>query len=288
MIRNILVAVLLFSVAGCVPDVHNVTIGKAAPEGTFQVFDHKQVVYKKVGDVELKLHIFEPAERESEAVAAIVFFHGGGGCPKQFYPQAKYFAVRGMVAIPAAYRLNVEGGTSTDQLIKNGKSAIRWVRAHAKELGVDPKKIVASGGSAGGYVASSIGTLKGFEEEDEDLSVSSMPNAMVLFNPSVISSKQEFSPMHNIRKGLPPTIIFHGTDDEFIPVEHIERFCGLMNEAGNRCEFHLFDGEGHAFFNYHVHRHHEPIAEKLRLTDEFLCKLGYLKGKPFVIDEEYN
>ena len=147
------------------------------------------VVYKTIGDVELKLHIFEPPERQSkEPVPAIVFFFGGGwvgGTPTQFYHQSDYLASRGMMAISAEYRVRSRHGTTPFECVADGKSAIRWVRANADKLGVNPDKIVASGGSAGGHVAACTGVIEGLDEESENSNISSKPNALVLFNPAV-------------------------------------------------------------------------------------------------------
>jgi acetyl esterase/lipase len=258
---------------------------KVADEKIFRVFDHKQVIYKKVDDVELKLHIFEPLKRESKVVSAIVFFHGAGGWPKSFYPQAKYFAERGMLAISAEYRM-VKGGTSVEQRIKNGKSAIRWIRTHSNRLGVDPNRIVAAGGSRGGFVACSACVIRGCQEKNEDLKISSQPNAMVLFNPVLSNPDSNFSPIAQVRRDLPPTIIFHGVNDHTVPIEEVELFTKLMKESGNICELHSFEGEEHGFFNYHVHKPNNLFQKTLHLADEFLCRFGYLKGKPLTIDEE--
>ena len=115
----------------------------------------KMVVYKRVDDVELKLHIFEPPDRQAnKPVPAIVFFFGGGwvgGTPTQFYHQCDYLASRGMMAISAEYRIKSKHGTTPFECVADGKSAIRWVRANAERLGINPDKIVAGGGSAGGH-----------------------------------------------------------------------------------------------------------------------------------------
>ena len=109
-------------------------------------------VYKSVGDTELLLHIFQPPDHSaSMRRPAIVFFFGGGwnqGSINQFVPQAKHFADRGMVAIVADYRVFGRHGTSPFEAMADAKSAVRWARSHAKELGIDPDRIVASGGSS--------------------------------------------------------------------------------------------------------------------------------------------
>ena len=107
--------------------------------------------YKKVGDIELKMHIFEPPRTTKRSGAAVVFFFGGGwvgGSPSQFFPQCRYLASRGMVAMSAEYRVRSKHNTTPFEGVRDGKSAVRWVRFHAAEFDVDPSKIVAAGGSA--------------------------------------------------------------------------------------------------------------------------------------------
>ena len=253
----------------------------------------EEKVYKKVGDVELKLHIFNPeGHKASDQKAAIVFFFGGGwngGTPSQFYSQSEYLAKRGMVAISAEYRVKSRNGTSPMECVKDGNSAIRWVRAHAAELGIDPKRIAAGGGSAGGHVAAATGTTKGIIEEGEDVSVSSRPDALVLFNPVYDNGPKGFghdrvkkywekiSPMHNLDKSTPPTIVFLGTKDKLIPVATAEKYRDLMKKAGVRSELFLYEGQPHGFFNESKSK--ESYAKTVAEMDRFLVELGFLAKK---------
>jgi len=265
---------------------------EAGNYGDFQ--PTRSVVYKTIGDVELKLHIFEPeGHQSSDRRPAIVFFFGGGwvgGTPEQFYPHAKHLAARGMLAISADYRVRGRHGTSPFECVKDGKSAIRYVRAHADKLGVDPERIAAGGGSAGGHVAAATATAAKLNEEGEDLSVSPRPDALVLFNPvydngpggyghgRVKDGWQEISPMHSIREGMPPAIVFLGTKDKLIPVETAKRFQQKMREVGSRSELMLFPGAQHGFFNY-GRGDGSSYRETLSAMDKFLESLGFLKGK---------
>ena len=142
-----------------------------------RVVAFKEIVLKK-GEAkkgELSLHVFNPQGHQvTDHSPAIVFFFGGGwngGTPKQFYEQAKFFADHGFVAISAEYRVESRNKTTPFECVQDGKSAIRWVRSHAPELGVNSKQIVAAGGSAGGHVAVCTGIIKGHENKDEDLQV---------------------------------------------------------------------------------------------------------------------
>ena len=182
----------------------------------------KQIVYKQFDKDPLELNVFLPDDwKASDRRPAIVFFFGGGwvgGTPTQFYPHSRYLASRGMVAVSAQYRTRSSHGTSPVECVADGKSAVRWMREHAAELGIDPDSIAAGGGSAGGHVAATTGVIDGLDEAGEDTSVSSVPNALVLFNPATDISKSqrwgdramEGSPLHHVDRGDPPTIVFHG------------------------------------------------------------------------------
>ncbi len=117
----------------------------------------KVEVYKTVADVQLKMYMYFPADHNAtDKRPAIVFFFGGGwvnGTPKQFRPHCEYLASRGMVAMAADYRVRSRHGTAAIDCVKDGKSAVRWIRENADRLGVDPQRVAAGGGSAGGHVA---------------------------------------------------------------------------------------------------------------------------------------
>jgi dienelactone hydrolase len=136
------------------------------------------------------------------------------------------------------------------------------VRSHASELGIDPKRIGAGGGSAGGHLAAFVGLVEGQDDPQDDLKLSAKADALVLFNPvfdngpdggwgqaRVGDRVQEFSPAHNISADDPPAIVFLGTRDNLIPVATVERFQAKMKAAGVRCEAVFYDGQPHGFFN---------------------------------------
>ena len=254
------------------------------------------LTFKSVGDAELQLHVFNPkGHKAGDKRPVIVFFFGGGwvgGTPAQFYQQARSFADQGIVAISAEYRVKSRHKTSPFECVKDGKSAIRWVRHHSEELGIDPNRIVASGGSAGGHVAACTALILGHEEDGEDSSVSAFPNALILFNPVIDTTekgfgvtavgtnrKNEISPCHHVREGLPPTLIFHGTADKTVPIENVRQFSMLMNEAGNQCTLVEFDHKIHGFFNGSWFR---PESDDLDFhatmlkSSAFLAELGFL------------
>jgi len=304
-----LATIAAFSLLGTLP----LLAQNQARQGSFNYPPHlpgaRIETFKKVGDVELKLYVFEPkGHTSSDKRAAVVFFFGGGwnsGSPSQFKGQSEHLAARGMVAICADYRVKSRQQVTPAQCLSDAKSAVRWVRSHANKLGVDPQRIAAGGGSAGGHLAAATALVPGFDDESDDKAISAVPNALVLFNPALLlaaaeglpkvdadrlrrlnetmhGQAQQLSPYHFIRKDLPPTILFHGTQDEAVPFVTAELFAKSMRAAGNRCELIPFDGEPHGFFNPGRSKGDDKNAnynKTLKLADEFFVSLGYL-AKP--------
>ncbi|MBL8233637.1 MAG: alpha/beta hydrolase fold domain-containing protein [Bryobacterales bacterium] len=262
----------------------------------------KEEVYKRAGDVTLKLWIFSPANHNANAKKpAIVFFFGGGwtgGSPGQFQQHAKMLAERGMVAITADYRVASRHQVKVADCIRDAKSAIRYVRANAARLGIDPNRIAAGGGSAGGHLAAATGVVEGFDEPKEDSKVNSRPNALVLFNPALVlaesveagidaaaeqklaprfgAAPREVSPFHQMKKRPPPTIIFHGKADTTVPYRTAEAFVARCEALGGKCELAGYDGQQHGFFN-HGRGGNEYYEKTTARMIEFLQSSGYLK-----------
>ena len=250
-------------------------------------------VYKTIGQRELGADVLYPDDwSASDKRPAVIFFSGGAwrsGGTSQFLKQAQYFSKRGMVSVRAEYRDSTKDKVTPDTCLKDSVSAMRWVRKNAKVLGIDPERIVSSGGSAGGYLAAAVATIDDFHSEGDDLSVSPKPNAMVLFNPVVdfvtLDRASEFgikgelaariSPLGHVTKDLPPTLILIGSKDPFL--EQNRQFVSSGTELGARVELDLAEGQPHAYFN------RSPWLEKtVASADRFLVSLGYLDEEPRV------
>ncbi|MBI5723655.1 MAG: alpha/beta hydrolase [Planctomycetes bacterium] len=235
------------------------------------------VVFKKIASRELRLHVFEPdGLKPSDKRPAIVFFHGGAwraGEPKQFYPQSRHLASQGMAAFCAEYRLTPEGVKVSD-CVSDAKSAVRWIRRHAAELGVDPNRIAAGGGSAGGHLAAAAALTTDMDDPAEDLSISSKPNLLVLYNPALFHEfgQGTLTPKH-VTKETPPAILMYGTDDEMI--EYGRRFLEIAKEKGFHAELYAAEKAAHGFFNK------SPWLESTTwLVHAFLARHGYVAAGP--------
>ncbi len=262
----------------------------------FSKVEKSSFVYKTVGESELEMFMYRPQILDGTIkLPALVFFFGGGwvsGTPDHFALQAEYFASRGMVVFCPDYRTKSKYGTSPFESVKDAKSAIRYLKLHSDELGIDTSKIVTGGGSAGGHLAACTAIIENFNEETDDLSISTVPMALVLFNPVVDTGKRgygqeklegrefELSPVHHITPRIPPTLIMHGKDDTTVPYENVVRFREVMKQQGNKCILVAYKNQKHGFFNYN--RSPKCFKKTLKKTESFLEDNGLLRGESWV------
>ncbi len=265
-------------------------LASAAPASALPAPTEKRI-YKEVAGTKLELWIWKPADwKSSDRRSGIVFYHGGGwrgGNPSAFSRQSARLAERGMVAISVQYRLISQPGVTVPDCVKDARSAFRWVRAHAAELGLDPEKLAAGGGSAGGHLAAALVTLDAINESGDDLRVNTRPAALVLFNPALklaglraepdarfadAAAIAAIDPFEHVKRGHPPTIVLHGENDTTVPIDSVRAYARKVTALGDRCEVVGFPGQVHAFFN------REPFVwETLAQGTAFLESVGLLQ-----------
>lgn len=292
------IASLLLSVVGCcsfafgaekLPDQMGRDYPPTLPKA-------EAVVYKTVGDVELKMYVHRPdGAKAGERRPAIVFFFGGGwkgGSPAQFRYQCEYLAARGMVAVTADYRVASRHDVKAVDCVRDAAAALSYLRANAERLGIDPDRIASAGGSAGGHLAACLGTLDDIDGgTPESKKASYRPNAMVLFNPALhfgdgpglkLDAERtgidplKISPFHHVAAGDPPTLLLFGTADGMFGAA--EAFAKKMKELGNRCELDAYADQPHGFFNLGRGEGNKNFRATLESVDAFLKSLGYLQG----------
>ena len=251
----------------------------------------KTEVYKTTGGIDLKMHLhFPQGWKATDKRPVMIFFYGGGwkkGTTQQFIVQANHFAGRGIVTARADYRINTEkkGNVLPDKCVEDARSAVRWLRANATKLGVDPGKVISAGGSAGGHLAYCTSIQQSVDDPRDDLSISPNPQAMVLYNPALfyadsvneheLLSKlpaeklKAIAPLEHVDKDTPPAYILFGTKDRL--KAGADAYLEIAKKQGIPAEMFTAEGEGHGFFNS------EPwMSKTIPVVDDFLVSLGYL------------
>jgi acetyl esterase/lipase len=240
-----------------------------------------QWTYKTVNGKELRMDVFLPEDYASgKAFPVFVVFHGGSwqaGEPNWHYPDCEYWRSRGMIAASVEYRLKTRDQVEVPlACVQDAKSAVRFLRANAEDLKVNPDKIVVAGGSAGGQMAAAVAMIDGANDDSYDLSISCVPNAVILYNP-YFRCQAELSPPNFIKSGLPPFITFLGDQDPAIKVEDLNTFHEDLLGAGNASEYYVGKDGKHGLCNGR-----NPMNPyfywSLELEDRFLVKHGLLTG----------
>lgn len=251
------------------------------------------LIYKQIDSTKLKMEVFYPADfAKGQKRPAILFFFGGGwnaGKLDQFWAQAQYFASRGLITVLADYRVQSRHKTTPFVAVADARSAMRYFKANADRLGIDSSRVVAGGGSAGGHLAAATALLSDYDDPTDPPGISPRPMALLLYNPVIDNGPggygherigeayPKFSPFHNIRAGAPPTLFIQGTNDKWTPVATAEAYKKRMEAVGSRCELHLYDNQGHGFFNGAPF-----LAQTIEQTDRFLQSLQLLSGPPTI------
>lgn len=275
------------------------------------------VIYVQGGTVDQQFWCFtpDPATAGPAPHPAMVLIHGGAwvaGNGEGFFPLARYFASRGMVAFTINYRLIKADKSKMSDGLSDCQSALRYIRIHAEELGVDPKRIAVLGDSAGGHLAGALATRTALDLPSAHPEIDPTPNAAILCNaitdlnqgdwikfviggkaleknappetkvptPEQLSLAAHLSPLNNIVPGLPPILVMHGLDDKIVTPDQSKVFTQAMIKAGNRCDLILLPHARHAFICPKYTASEGLVVEALSDVDRFLVSLGYLQGAP--------
>ena len=258
--------------------------------------------YKSVEVNDLKIWVFNPTGTPEKNAPALLFFFGGGwnsGSPTHFVKYCERLSERGMLGIVADYRVKSRQGVQAKTCVEDALDALRYITENATTLEIDPMRIGVGGGSAGGHLAASLGTIHA--------SAPAAPKVMALFNPATVlapicddltdaplgelekmnalyQAKEEhlrtriglepieLSPFHHVSSDSPPTIIFHGTNDKAVPYESAKLFASQLRKNGVFVDLKTYEGAGHGFFN------REPyFSQTAKEWEAFLLGLGWLE-----------
>lgn len=250
----------------------------------------KPYTYKTSAGVERKMEIYFPPNHDpaKARVPGLILFHGGGwqgGSLAQFRAACAYFANRGLVCATAEYRMlgkgdraKLAGGESHKRVcVTDAKSAIRWFKRHAGELGIDPDRIITGGGSAGGHISALATMNPGLNDPADPKDIDTRVVAYLWFNPAFAPGDKtdpEIDILTHLKADLPPAIVFFGEKDKWKPgwdAAH-RKWKALGVET---IDLRIAEGQNHGFFNEATWRTVTLIA-----ADGFLVKHGLLTGKP--------
>jgi acetyl esterase/lipase len=254
-------------------------------------------VFRKIGDVELRLHVMKPKGwAAADQRPAFVYYFGGGwtsGTPESGLRLAKWAASKGLVGIIPDYRTRNRFLTTPEDCISDGRAAVRWVQEHAAELGLDPAKLIVAGGSAGGHVAAWT-AITGPGPAADDSAPATMPAALVLINPVTDTTDTGYggpkrfgnkparalaaSVPDQMQARMPPTLVFHATGDATVPYANSVAFRDKLVATGNRCELVAFEGLGHSYFSSKFGEAGKAAyAKTIADTAAFLLSLGLIE-----------
>lgn len=259
------------------------------------------VTYKETADGPLDMVAYFPeGHSEEDRRGCVVFFYSSlwdRGVLSQFAPHCIYFREKGLVTFAVDYRVSSRHRTGPLHTIADTRSALRWLRSNAAGLGLDPEKICAVGAAASAHAILIASMWDDFDEPGENLEVPCVPDAMVLFEPITdVTDRQtvkdlfpdralakQLSPVLQVRKEMPPSLIIHGRRNRVIPFEHSAQLFKRMKRKRNDSELVEFDGVGHGFYNFNVDiNYYEATQHRM---EEFLTRNGWLRGQTQPADE---
>lgn len=262
----------------------------AADTAKLKTAPGKVYVYKQSAGVPQELEVYFPPDwKPGQArVPGVILFHGGswtGGTLDQFRRACEYLASRGLVAATANYRMlkkneraELPNAAAYKRVcVTDAKSAIRWMKTHAEELGVDPARIITGGGSAGGHVSVLATTNPGLNDPADPQGVDTSVVAYLLFNPAFSgqdAADAEVDVLKHLKADLPPALFMFGTQDNW--KTGTDAALARLRELGNtRVQLWLAREQSHGFFN-------APPWQEVTLdrADRFLVELGLLQGEP--------
>ncbi len=247
----------------------------------------ERVTYKRNSDRDLLMTITKPpAWSANDHRSAIIFFFNGGwkspGSTKpQFEEQARYFAARGMVVAQADYREKAKDGATSAKCVEDIFSAVRWLRSHAGELGLDPARIAAAGGSGSIHLPAAVFQTNDIVAPGENPALSPLPGALFIFHPD--PDVLDAAMMDRILSGgalapgkqMPPTVVYWGSRDGVAPF--LADFVARTRTAGLPVESYVGEGGVHGFYKF---------TPGLEMTTDHMDKklrtLGFLSDEPKV------
>jgi acetyl esterase/lipase len=236
----------------------------------------RDVEYANAGGAKLQLNLARPKDVKGP-LPAVLCIHGGGfraGSREGYNKLCLTLAQRGFVAATISYRL--APAHQFPAAVHDTKAAVRWLRANAARLGIDPTRIGVTGGSAGGHLAQFLGVTAGvkeFEGADNSGFSSAVTCVVNVYGPSDFTKSYgksvdahvvlpmwlggdvdsarakhiQSSPLNWVTPSAAPTLIIHGTEDKYVAYEQALWMRDRLTACGVPVELLTLEGAGHGF-----------------------------------------
>ena len=237
---------------------------------------HEQNEILRISKVQVPtIEVYLPSKRDATGEAVLIFPGGGYGILAYDWEGtdiAKFLNSNGIAGIVVKYRLPSDVSQTDKKYVPliDAQRAVRLVRANAEQLNVNPDKIGIIGFSAGGHLASTLGTHfneKVYEPIDGIDDESARPDFMALGYPVIsfgevthqgsknnligenptIDMVDYFSNEKQVTEQTPPTFLLHATDDTVVPVENSLLFYKAVKDKGVSATMHIYPKGGHGF-----------------------------------------
>ena len=268
----------------------------AAETAPLSIPGSEAVVFRKIAGVELRLHVVKPKSwNKNDSRPCMVAFFGGGwssGTPERSIGWARWAASHGMVGVAPDYRTRERYNSTPEDSVADARAAVRWIESHAAELGIDPRKLVVQGGSAGGHVGAWTAIPSQGPGKD-DPAPEIPPAALILLNPVTDTKAGGYggpkrfggnaaralacSVPDQMPAKMPPTLVFHATGDTTVPYANSVSCRDNLVSRGNRCELVTFEGLGHAYYSAKFGDAGKAADLKTKAdTTAFLISLGLI------------
>lgn len=256
------------------------------------------ILYKKVGNVKLRMLVMKPPvnKDKTQKFPAMVWIHGGAwvaGLPENYIPHLRFSTDQGAVGVAIEYRLipkpenkvEPEFSLTIEDCLNDCADAIRYIRQHADELGIDPDKIIVIGDSAGGHLALCLGTM--------DLPADAKANVVVNCNgisdmtgekwikyikpgSDQLKTAKRLSPINYLDKKDVPILTMNGAEDKVVLPKEAEEFYKACKKSGIDTEYILWPGMRHAFIVTNYTATEEQTDKALSAMLNFLVKRHFL------------
>ena len=227
------------------------------------------IIFGNGGGRSLRCDIYRPPAALKKDTS-VLLVHGGGWAQGD-RTQLRGFGILlgrlGYTCVATEYRLS--GESPWPAQVHDVKACLRWMKAHAADLAIDPSKVVIEGNSAGAHlslITAGTPNLPAFEGEGGNPGVDTSVAATIAVYPpthfenllsdpiralfkgnDTEATRSAASPLTHARSGHPPALLIHGNRDEVVPPDHSTRMYEALDKAGVPVELHMYAGQPHGF-----------------------------------------